>query len=132
MKYPLPLFLTALVAMGGCRKLEKTPKSESFALMGSPSTIYEGVHLKISKIISAQTEIVRIDNDAGMTLRFSIESGTDGSVRLVEVHIQKQGQEESRISISSNKFSFLSSKNHDSIDSNVENAVAKIFKSSEP
>jgi len=119
MKYLLPLVLVVVAAVSGCRKPESTPKLAPFIIQGNPSAIYDSVRPKIQKIISAQTEIVRVDSDAGMILRFSIQSAADDSIRLVEVNIQKEEKSESRVSISSEKFSFIPKKSHDSIDSSV-------------
>lgn len=113
--------------MTGCRKPEITSKLEPFIITGTPSAIYEMVRPKIQRIIPTQTEIVRIDNDTGMILRFSIKSPTDGSVRLVEVNIQKIDSRDSRILISSEQFSFFPKENHDSIDSGVELMISKEF-----
>ena len=128
MKFLLLLILVAFVALSGCRKPDSTPKMAPFVIQGGPSIVYDSARPKIQKIISAQTEIVRVDNDGGMVLRFSIQSAVDNSARLVEVNLQKEGESESRVSISSEKFSFIPSKSHDAIDSSVEISIAGVFK----
>ena len=112
---------------GGCRKTQGVPKLEPFIVSGTPSEIYDLVCPRIQKIIPIQTQIVRIDNAKGMVIRFSTNSPIDNSVRLLEIAIDKFEQSKSRVSISAEKFSFVSKKNHDLIDLDVEKAISSVF-----